>query len=434
MGHDSQNATRLYRPALVATRLHRLKTPDPHAGVWHRPGFLAYLQSTAFSGMAFSMQQLLVSWLLIGVLLLPADNVGLLQALMGLPGIFLMLWGVASADRRDPRGLLVGVYAITPLCPVFLIAMDQSMGIAIWSVVLWGLGMSVAMSFSTPAQQAILSRVSGNAIQQGVSASTAAAFLVQITGIVLAGQMEHIGLTTVLGVQALCLGLSALMIRRIDAWSPGVGAPHGSQTRNILEGFRATYGNRTIFNVLVINFISSIFNAGAFMTVLPFIVKRIYDGDAAVLATMMAVFFAGATMANVLMYRLMPFTRPGRLYLMMQLSRIAILFVLWIEPSWPVFLAAIVAWGINMGFTTTLARTIVQETAEEAFRARILSVFTLGMMGSAPIGAIVLGFIIETFGTLPALIPAMGVSLALCILGIWKTNIWSYRSPVALPG
>ena len=34
------------------------------------------------------MQQLLVSWLLIGVLLLPADRVGLLQALMGLPGIF----------------------------------------------------------------------------------------------------------------------------------------------------------------------------------------------------------------------------------------------------------------------------------------------------------------------------------------------------------
>jgi hypothetical protein len=38
------------------------------ASIWQRPGFRAYLESTAFSGMAFAMQQLLVSWLLIGVL------------------------------------------------------------------------------------------------------------------------------------------------------------------------------------------------------------------------------------------------------------------------------------------------------------------------------------------------------------------------------
>ena len=65
----------------------------------------AYLASTAFSGMGLSMQHLLLSWILVGVLLLPADRVGVLQAIMGLPGVLLMLWGGASADRRDPRHL-----------------------------------------------------------------------------------------------------------------------------------------------------------------------------------------------------------------------------------------------------------------------------------------------------------------------------------------
>jgi hypothetical protein len=69
------------------------------------------------------------------------------------------------------------------------------------------------------------------------------------------------------------------------------------------------------------------------------------------------------------------------------------------------------AWGLNMGLTTTLSRTIVQESAEPEFRARILSVYSLGLIGSAPIGAIVLGNIIEIFGTLEALIPAMLVSV-----------------------
>lgn len=394
--------------------------------------FRAYLGSTAFSGMAFSMQQLLVSWLLIGVLLLPADRVGLLQALIGIPGIFLMLWGGASADRADPRTLLVRAYAVSPLLPLCLLAVDQVSVLSVWSVAAWGVGMSVIMSFSTPAQQAILNRVSGGALQQGVSASTAVMFLVQIGGLMLAGQMDRIGLTVVLAVQAVCLAVGAITIRRISsAPLPPAGSPRASAISTIAAGFRATLANRVIFQILTINFVSSIFNAGAFMTVFPFIIKRVYDGDAALLAVMMAVFYAGASVSNMVMYKLMPFIQPGRLFLLMQLSRIVILLLLWIEPSWWLLVVATVAWGVNMGFTTTLARTIVQESAEEAFRGRILSVFTLGMMGSAPIGAIVLGLVIETFGTLNALLPAMGVSLALFLYGGLATGVWGYRSPRA---
>ena len=150
-----------------------------------------------------------------GVLQLAANKVGLLQALMGLPGIFLMLWGGASADRADPKALLIRCYALAPLLPLFLIAVDQSIGVTVWTVALWGLGMSVLMSFTQPAQQAILNRVAGRQIQQAVSAATAAGFIVQITGLMLAGQMETIGLSLVLFIQAICLGLGAFAVRKI---------------------------------------------------------------------------------------------------------------------------------------------------------------------------------------------------------------------------
>jgi predicted MFS family arabinose efflux permease len=398
------------------------------ASIWQRPGFRAYLESTAFSGMAFAMQQLLVSWLLIGVLHEPAGRVGLLQALIGVPGIFLMLWGGASADRQDPRGLLVTVYALAPILPLALIAAEQTYGLTVWAVTAWGVGMSVAVSFTSPAQQAILNRVSGSAIQQAVSASTGVGFLVQITGLAVAGQMERIGLTAVLVVQAVCLAIGALMIRRIAAHAPPQTGTR-SPLANVLDGLKVTWRHKTILHVLVINFVSTIFNAGAFMTVFPFIVKRVYDGDALVLAFLMGVFYLGATAANFLMFRQMPFARPGRLFLLMQLTRIVVLFLLWIEPSWPLLVVATAAWGVNMGYTTTLARTIVQESAEADYRGRILSVFTLGMMGSAPLGAILLGWIIEAWGTLQALVPAMVVSALLCAAGILFTGLWRYESP-----
>ena len=58
-----------------------------------------------------------------------------------------------------------------------------------------------------------------------------------------------------------------------------------------------------------------------------------------------------------------------------------------------------------MGVTMTLTRTIVQESATAEYRARIMSVYSLGLLGSAPIGALILGDLIDSLGILNALIP-----------------------------
>ncbi|MDZ7684961.1 MAG: hypothetical protein U5O39_08045 [Gammaproteobacteria bacterium] len=109
----------------------------------------------------------------------------------------------------------------------------------------------------------------------------------------------------------------------------------------------------------------------------------------------------------------------------MQLSRVLIVGLLWTSPPWWLLTILLFAWGLNMGVTSTLARTIVQESADPQYRGRILSVFSLGMLGSAPIGAVVLGFIIEAFGTLNALVPSMIVSLGLFAFGAMATGVWS---------
>ena len=90
--------------------------------------------------MALAMQQMLLSWILIGILLLPADLVGRIQALIGLPGVLLMLLGGAAADRRDPRNSLIVIYLLAPVFPIFLITMEAAGWFAVWSVVIWAHG------------------------------------------------------------------------------------------------------------------------------------------------------------------------------------------------------------------------------------------------------------------------------------------------------
>jgi predicted MFS family arabinose efflux permease len=396
--------------------------------IWRNRGFRAYLGATAFSGMALAMQQLLVSWILIGVLLLPADQVGVIQALIGLPGILVMLLGGVSADRRDARLLLIRVYLLAPVLPLYLVLVEQSGALNVVTVTLFGLGMGFITSYSMPAQQAILNRVSGVQVQEGVTAATAIGFVVQVIGLVLAGQMDRIGISPVLLLQALGLAIAGLMTVRI-AKQPEVGSERGpSALSQLAAGLVATFRDKVIFPLLAINFVSTIFNAGSFMTVYPFIVKRVYDGDAWILSLLMAVFFAGAALSNGVMLRFMPLRFPGRIYLVMQLSRIVVVYLLWIEPDWWLLVLATIGWGLNMGVTTNLARSIVQESADAQYRGRILSVFSVGMVGSAPIGAIVLGWLIETVGTLNALIPAMVVSFVLFVWGALFTRVWGYQS------
>ena len=99
---------------------------QPRLSIWRTSEFGSYLGTTGFSGMALAMLQLLVSWILIGILLLPADQVGLIQALVGIPGIVVMLLGGASADRVDARALLIKVYLIAPVLPLYLVYVEQT--------------------------------------------------------------------------------------------------------------------------------------------------------------------------------------------------------------------------------------------------------------------------------------------------------------------
>ncbi len=375
------------------------------------------------------MQQLLLSWLLVGILLLPADQVGIIQAIIGLPGIVLMLWGGASADRTDPRSLLIKVYSVAWVFPLALFSFDYFNDLNIWAVATFGIMMSTAIAFSSPAQQAILNRVVGKDVQRGVTAATAMGFLVQMLGLALAGQMEIVGVGDVLLIQSLSLVLGAIAVTRITPLTIDTNPNRESTFTVMMAGLKVAFRNNIVMNTLFITFTSGVFNAGAFLTALPFIVKRIYDGDALGLAIIMIVFYSGATISNIIQFKVMPLARPGLWFLVMQATRVFILLGVWLEPNWWLLMAVLFVWGLNMGVTTNLSRALVQEASEQQYLGRVLSVYNLGMMGSVPIGALVIGFIIEIFGTMNAMVPAMFVSTILCVYGFFFTQVGTYRSP-----
>ena len=191
---------------------------------------------------------------------------------------------------------------------------------------------------------------------------------------------------------------------------------------------KAARQSPVVLSVLTINFVALIFNAGAFNIVVPYMVKRIYDGGAADLGILMIVFYTGASLSNVIML-IAPQRFPGKLYVICQLTRAFVVALVWFAPGQTLLTTLLFLWGLNMGMTSNLARTLIQAGSPSQFLGRILSLFNLGMLVAIPIGVMTLGQIIEAFDTVTALIPAMVVSIGLFLAGLSVTQLWHYRSP-----
>jgi Transmembrane secretion effector len=269
-----------------------------------------------------------------------------------------------------------------------------------------------------------LSRVARTDIQRTVTLMTIVTSLVGLVGVWVGGQLERIGLVQVLLLQGLLFAAGAIAVHRLPAMpvTAGRARPH------VLEGIRASWRLPLIRNVIGLNFLSSLFNAGAYIIAVPFIVKDVYFGDADFFATVIIVFTVGSIGSNIVLLRYMPLHRPGQLFIWMQITRVAILGVLYLKPNLAIFHLCILAWGLNMGVTTTLVRTTVQELAPDEHRAQILSVLLLSFMVSAPVSAMLLGTLIAGYDPLAALLPGVVVSLVIFVVGLFWSGLWAYES------
>ena len=375
---------------------------------------------------AMSLQGFLITWMLVGILEMPADRVGFGRMVMELPPLAILLLGGIVADRMDGRTLLARMHvliALPPLCIAGLVFADS---LSFWTVVAFGVAMSSLQSVTDPARQALLSRVARIDIQRTVTLMTIVTSLAGLAGVWLGGQLDRIGLERVLVIQSLCFFAGMWAVRQLPSY------PVRSASRpDLFGGVKAVWRAPLIRDIIALNFLSSLFNAGAYVVAVPFIVKEVYGGGAEFFATVIMIFTAGSIGSNVILLRYMPLLRPGRLFLLLQLTRVVILGVLLMRPNLLLFHAAILAWGFNMGITTTLVRTTVQELASESHRAQILSVLLLSFMVSAPVSSILLGWLIAGYDPLTALVPGIVMSIAIFALGTAVNGLWRYEAEAA---
>jgi predicted MFS family arabinose efflux permease len=117
-----------------------------------RSAFPWYLTGTSFWLAGMSLQGFLITWLLVGELGAPADQVGLGRALMQIPGIAILIIGGILADRNDMRRLLLLLHLLIALPPLLLALLAGMSMLSVWLVIGFGICLSTLAGHQRPGQ------------------------------------------------------------------------------------------------------------------------------------------------------------------------------------------------------------------------------------------------------------------------------------------
>jgi MFS family permease len=386
-----------------------------------------YLASTAFFLVPGGIQMVLFPWLVAVYLAESASRLGLLQMASQLPMVLLILWGGLVGDRVDQRRLLIGLQCAMMLPPLVMAVLVQADLLIYQVLVVWALIGGCFGAFAQPARDALLNRVAGRDIQRVVTLAIGVQFGVQIVGFGIGSLAEVTGPAPLMVAQALLMLVAVFATARIPALAPAPPRVRGSALREISEGLAIVWRSDTIRSAVIITFAVGIFYAGAFMVILPFMVRDLYGGSAGGIALVFAANMLGTCTTIFFLMRRGGLQRPGRAMIIGSSVSLCILSVLALElPVWA-FYGVVYLWGLCGGISMTMSRAIVQESSPDSHRARVLSVYSLGMMGGMPLGSLLLGWCVDLIGARHAvLVPVVGM-LCVLVFMVTRTRLWHVR-------
>ena len=344
-----------------------------------------------------------------------ATSVGIVTALQFGPAVLLLPFTGYAADHFDRRKLLIATQIGMGLPALALGLLTVTGLIQLWHVYVCAVLLGCASAFDAPARQTFVSELVGeadltNAVGLNSTSFNAARMIgPAIAGVLIAGVGSGwVFLMNAISFAAVIGSLGLLKTRELHLRDRAVHKPGG-----LVEGFRYVAKRPDLRAIMIM-----IFFIGAFGLNFP-----IYISTMAV-----SVFHAGAHQFGLLTSIMAIGSMTGALFAARRekpraellvggaaLFGIGFLFAAAMPNYWA-FGAALVVIGVSAQTFTTSVVGIAQLATKPAMRGRVMAILLAIAMGSAPIGAPIVGWVADQFGPRWALLvgAASGLIAAAC--------------------
>lgn len=391
-----------------------------------------YLLGTGSWFFAHGIQNVMFAWLVTMVLLESPRMIGIAQMSLLLPATLFMLVGGSVADMFGAKKVALAAQIVAVIPPVILSVTIATGALSFSSMISYAVSIGVIQAFVTPARDGLLNMVANGNIQRTVFKVTLMQFTIQLFGFGIAGMADTLGAVIILLTQAFVIGIGAFGISRIQ-----IVSKRTSQTSKknigelgvfVIEGFRTVWKSSPMRAVVIQNVAMGVCFMGTYIVTIPVLIREVFDGTSVDLSVVNMVNAFGLVLVIFGIMRLGGFQRQGRALLISHGLGAIVLGVGGFDLPFWAFAVVIGSWGACGGIAVSMSRTIMQENAPEDQRGRVMGFFSFSFMGAGPIGAILWGLVVDSYGPQFAIVCASVAMFSVAILGCFYSRLWESNS------
>lgn len=360
------------------------------------------------------MQQVGLSWMVY-----EATNSSLLLGLVSfsgqIPSLFLAPIAGVLSDRWNRHRTLLVTQSLAMIQALLLVGLMLFGTPAVWQIIPLALAAGLINAFDLPTRQAFLVDMIADRrdLPNAIAINSSIVNLTRLIGPFLAGVVIAAGgsitcfLLNALSFVAVLIGL--LMMRNLP---PQKAKPTGTIREGLVEGVRYAWTFRPIRALLMMMSLVSLCGM-AQSVIMPVFASKILKGGPLLFG-----FLSGASGCGALASAVYLASRKTVLGLGKRMAWATGIFGLGLigfslSTSIPLSIGLLIVTGFTMMLQMASSNTLIQTIADEDKRGRVLSLYAMAFMGSAPIGSLLAGTLAERFG--PTVPPqAAGV---VCLIG-----------------
>lgn len=328
-----------------------------------------------------------------------AVYLGLTGFIRAIPLITLSLVGGSFADRFDRKRLLYVTQSVMMVTSFILGLLTWLGEIQVWHVFLLAAVSASAQAFDQPTRQSLIptlvpkqdlyAAISINAI--AFQGSTV--FGPSLTGIL----VPAVGLAGCFFVNTVSFGSVFLALHLMEFPAREGARKQGSVLADIVEGFRFVRQSPVILGLILMAAINS-FAARPYQQFITVFARDVLGGNEGTAGYLTAAPGVGTILFSVAVASLSHLPYKGRILIGSGLGFTAMLIgFAWSGSFWLSMLLLAFVGGLNTTYQTT-TNTLLQSTAPEEMRGRIMSFFTITALAMMPLGQGPMGVSMEALG------------------------------------
>ncbi|HEV3217244.1 MAG TPA: MFS transporter [Vicinamibacterales bacterium] len=346
------------------------------------------------------MQSLAENWLVLS-LTASAFYLGLDAFLQQLPIMLFTLIGGVIADRHDRRQTLMASQWVQLASAATLALLVYSGVVHIWHILALSFLTGCAQAFGGPAYQSLIPSLVGKKDLTNAIALNSIQFNVaRMIGPLLAGAtlaaFKHWGVPDMTAFSA-CFSLNALSFLVVIVALMSLHIKHlpATHTENMMQEMRhglSYVRKQPSIRALMVLGAATTFFAIPMMTLLPVFAKEVFGSDVEGYSKLLAFSGAGAVVGSMVVAWLGQFPRMGLTTLLVEAGLGLLLTAVAVTRSLHATYLLLFITGVALMIAVSTIMSLVQLTAPNDMRGRVMSIYLVAFRGGMPLGSLVSGF------------------------------------------